>query len=209
VKRFLVTLAEYNRIYRVAHGALVDIGNPERACMFFAAFGALLLNRHYRIPARVVAGAFALCVGEGPTVAFFGKDEGGQIASSSDGFHMWVQTQTHVIDFMAPIYREAFAGRGIDISVPRKMLQRPISSEAQGSGGLAAPGDFITYPDVDLTSELVDRFFGRPANTDLLRIAEAWFGKRLNAQQPIFAMQDNLGELILLSLPDPIATAAW
>jgi hypothetical protein len=94
-------------------------------------FGAYVLNKHYKTPARAVAAAFALCVGDGPDVAFFGEKNNGRLGSSEDRFHMWIQRKTHIVDFMAPIFPppEVFAGIRTGVSIPRKMLQRPISTE--------------------------------------------------------------------------------
>ena len=106
MKKFLLTLSEYNRIHQVARGVIEGLGTAERSCIFFAVFGAYILETRYKIPATAVAGNLALCVADGPKVAFFCRDEGGRIVADSDGFHMWVQTVTHIIDFMAPIFPE-------------------------------------------------------------------------------------------------------
>ncbi len=208
--RFLLPLAEYNRIYQVAHGVLEDIANAERACIFFASFGALVLNKHYKIPARAVAGAFALCVSDRPEIAFFGKrDDDGALLSNSAGFHMWIQTQTHIVDFMAPIFPEAFANTLPGTVIPRKMLQKRLVDELPSAADLKAPGDTIGYPDPTLTQELIDNFFDRPANTDLLQIADAWFAGRRAKQTSSFAMQNDLGQVHRLTLPHSIATGSW
>jgi|EndMetStandDraft_3_1072993.scaffolds.fasta_scaffold01291_9 hypothetical protein len=96
---FLFPLSEYNRVYQVAHGVLKGVpdAKAEKACIFFAAFGGFVLNQKYKINARVVGGAFSLCIGEGD-VAVFGRLEDGRLTSALDAFHMWLQTETHVID---------------------------------------------------------------------------------------------------------------
>lgn len=208
-RRFLLPLSEYNRIYQVSCGVLKDVGKVERGCTFFATFGAYVLNRHYKIPASAVAGAFALCVGDGPDVACFGNDSQGRLCTSEDGFHMWVQTKTHIIDFMAPVFPEAFADTGLGVAIPRKMLQRPISSESRHLEDLCEPGQFITFPDPDFTERLIDNFLSRAVNRDLFHVADAWFGSRRAKQKPRFAMQDNHGNVLSLSLPSTVAAGAW
>jgi hypothetical protein len=209
--RILLPLSEYNRVYQVAHGVIRDIGSAERACIFFAAFGALVLNKHYRIKAQVVAGAFGLCVngGERPDVAFFGRQDGRRLGSDGGGFHMWVQTQTHLVDFMAPIFPEAFAEHGATFGTPRKMLQRPLSEEAPSLDALVKPGDFYGMPNPDLTEELIDGFFDREANGDLLKVADHWFGKRTGKQKPSIMMGDSHGAPLHLTLPRTVATGVW
>ncbi|ENQ7718316.1 DUF2026 family protein [Pseudomonas aeruginosa] len=90
MKKFLLTLSEYNRIHQVARGVIEGLGTAERSCIFFAVFGAYILETRYKIPATAVAGNLAICISDEPKVAFFGRNEGGQIVADSDGFHMWV-----------------------------------------------------------------------------------------------------------------------
>lgn len=202
-------LSEYNRIHQVAHGVLKDIGRPEKACKFFACFGAMVLNKHYKIPARAVAGGFALCVDAEPEVVFFGQAENGHISSSPEGFHMWVQTETHVIDFMAPIFPEAFADTGLTATIPRQMLQRPLTTEARSLDELNTRGAFYTLPDPDMTDAMIGEFLSHPHNTDLLLVADGWYGGRRSKQKHALTMQDNLGERIELRLPATTAIGAW
>lgn len=208
-KKFLLPLDQYNRIHQVAHGVLEQVATVERACVFFACFGSYLLNKHYRIPATAVAGAFALCVNDRQQGVFFGKDKNGAFNSSDDGFHMWIQTKTHIIDFMAPIFPECFAPVDPTIAVPRRMLQRPIGTEAASTANLKRPGDFVTFPNPELSEALTDNFLGRAANTDLLMVGEAWFGSPRARQQPSFAMVNDEGQVHRLSLPGTRATGAW
>ncbi|OJY66547.1 MULTISPECIES: DUF2026 family protein [unclassified Rhizobium] len=92
--------------------------------------GGYVLNQKYKSKARVAGGAFSFCVGE-CDVAVFGRFDGNQLVSARDAFHMWLQTETHMIDFMAPIYREAFSGHPTAAELPRKMMQRPLEDEAK------------------------------------------------------------------------------
>ena len=210
MSKFLLTLSEYNRIYQVAHGVLkgVSEATPEKACLFFAAFGGYVLNQKYKIKASVVGGAFTLCLGESD-VAVFGRLNDDQLVSGHDAFHMWLQTETHIIDFMAPIYREAFSKHPAAATLPRKMMQRLVKDEAESPEALKHPGDFRFYPDTELTEQLLDNFLARPVNADLLQIAIAWYGKRRGKQATSFAMADERGRPIRLSLADTAATGSW
>lgn len=44
MKKFLLTLSEYNRIHQVARGVIEGLGTAERSCIFFAVFGAYILG---------------------------------------------------------------------------------------------------------------------------------------------------------------------
>lgn len=202
-----LTLPEYGRIYEVIYSVLEGRANTPFACMFFAAAGALILNKHYRIPARAVAGAFILCTDSAPSVISIAKNEDGMITSARDGFHMWVQTETHVIDFMAPIFNESIAGKGYP-SVPRKMFQRPLSAEAESIDGLHMPGDYFTMPNIELTDELVDSLFDRAGNVDLLNAVDRWFEKHPKKMDDLCLM-DDLGKIHPLNLSAPAVSGAW
>lgn len=73
--------------------------------MFFATVGALVLNEHYKIASLQAPFSCSL-------TRRLPKNEDGVITSDLDGFHMWIQTQTHVIDFMMPILNESIEGKG-------------------------------------------------------------------------------------------------
>lgn len=206
--KLLLTLPEYRRIYEVIYSVLEGRANTPFACMFFAAAGALILNKHYRIPARAVAGAFLLCTDPAPSVISIAKNDDGMVTSDRDGFHMWVQTETHVIDFMSPIFNEAVKGKGYPGTVPRKMFQRPLSAEVESIEQLRAPGDYFTIPDIELTSELIDSLFDRPANVDLLNAVERWFKKYPKKLDELSLLND-LGEIYKLTLRAPAISGAW
>ncbi|MGN6357449.1 MAG: DUF2026 family protein [Novosphingobium sp.] len=207
--KFLLTLPEYNRIHQVAHGVIKEVGFVEKACTFFAIFGSYVLNKHYGIASRPVAGGFSLCVADGPRCLIYGREVDDKFVWDGDGFHMWVQTATHVIDFSAPIYPEAFAEAQPDVAIPRKMLQKQMVDEKQSIAELSAIGEFISFPDPELSEELTDRFLHRPTNTDLLNVADKWFGSRRAKQRPSLAMGSNDGQIVRLALPAIAARGAW
>lgn len=203
-----LTLPEYNRIYETIYSVLEGRANTPFACMFFAAAGALILNKHYKIPARAVAGAFLLCTDPAPSVISIAKNEDGMVTSDRDGFHMWVQTETHVIDFMAPIFDKSIEGKGYPSSVPRKMFQRLLSAEAESIDNLRAPGDYFTIPNIRLTGELVDSLFDRAGNVDLLNAVDRWFKKHPKKMDDL-SLMDDLGNIHPLRLSAPAVSGAW
>jgi hypothetical protein len=203
-----LTLPEYRRIYEVIYSVLEGRANTPYSCMFFAAAGALILNEHHKIAARPVAGAFFLCVDPELFGISFAKNEDGLITSDLYGFHMWVQTQTHVIDFMAPIFNESIEGKGYHKAVPRKMFQRPISTEAESIEQLRTPGDYFTLPNIELTNERVQTFMDRPSHMDLLGAANRWFKKYPKKLNDLSLLND-LGEMHKLTLSAPPISGVW
>lgn len=207
-KQLLLTLPEYRRIYEVIYSVLDSRANTPYACTFFGIVGAFILQEHYKIPARPVAGGFLLCVDSTPSVISIAKNDNGLVTSDIDGFHVWVQTQTHVIDFMAPIFEESLNGKGFQQTVPRKMFQRPLSGEAESIDELSAPGDYFTLPNIELTNERVQSFMDRPANMDLLSAANRWFRKYPKKLDDLSLMND-LGDVEKLTLRAPPISGAW
>ena len=200
-----LTAGEYERIYQVIHAVLEDRANTPHACMFFAIAGSFILNKHHGIGARPVAGAFLLCVDQAPSVISIGKNEGNTISWDKDNFHMWVQTQHHIIDFIAPIFRESIQAK---LDVPRRMFQRRQDSESPSIDDLAAPGNFYTLPDPDLSSYFVDAFMDRPNHVDLLLAIDAWY-KPYPAPLKQMALLDNFGKVEPLKICAPPIDGMW
>ena len=208
MRNFVLTMHAFNRIHQVIHGTIKDEGNPEKACTMFACIGALILNKHYKIPAQAVAGGLALCVEPGKNM-LFGRDGGGVVEFDEGGFHMWIQTETHVIDFMSPLYQEAFKDVQKDVIIPRRMLQKRLEDEAPSLDELQATGHFYTMPDPDLTERMIDHILARPINTDIIHIADSWFGNKRGKQQPSVTIGSNDGIVRKLRLPYTLARGAW
>lgn len=203
-----LTLPEYRRIYEVIYSVLDGRADTPYACTFFAITGAFILKEHYKIAARPVAGGFLLCVDPTPSVLSIAKNEDGMITSALDGFHVWVQTETHVIDFMAPIFEESAKGKGSPRPVPRKMFQRPFSTESESIDALRAPGDYFTLPNIELTNERVQSFMNRPSRMDLLEAANRWF-KKYPKKLDDLSLMDDLGNIHQLKLSAPPISGAW
>lgn len=207
--KFAITMTEYNRIHQVIHGVIKHGGKVERACTFFSIVGSHLLNERFGIPSAAVAGGFALCVDEGPKCVVYGKEDGGRLGWGDDGFHMWVQTEDYVIDFMAPLYEESFAIAEGGFVIPRKMFQKHRAGCKQELGELQGTGEYLVFPDPELSKQKTDRFFSRPGNADLLQVIDAWFGKRRGRQKPTMTMGINDDTVRHLRLPSTIARSPW
>lgn len=203
-----LTLPEYVRVYEVIYSVLEGRANTPHACIFFATTGALILQEHYKIAARPVAGAFLLCVDQTPTVISIAKNEDGLITSGVDGFHMWVQTETHLIDFMAPIFNESIEGKGYSRMVPRRMFQKLLSGESDSIENLRNPGDYFTLPNIELTNEHVQFIIDRPSHLDLVNAANQWFRKYPKKLGDL-SLRNDLGEVHELKLRAPAISGSW
>lgn len=200
-----LTAQEYERIYQVIHAVLEDRANTPHACIFFAIAGSFILNKHHGIAAGPVAGAFLLCVNSTPSILSIGKSEADTISSDQNNFHMWVQTQRHIIDFMSPIFLESVQER---IDVPRQMFQRRQDSESPSIDEISMPGDFYTLPDPDLSKYFVDAYMDRPDHVDLLLAIDAWY-KPHPTPLASMALLDNHGNVEPLRIVAPKISGAW
>ncbi|MEL7707193.1 DUF2026 family protein [Citromicrobium bathyomarinum] len=208
-RKFALTLGEFNRIYQVIHGTIASETRAEKGCVFFAIAGAYILETHFGIRAKPVAGGFVLRISKDAECIGYAKEVDGAWSWGDDAFHMWVQTDEHVIDFMSPIYQEAFAEAEPKVAIPRRMFQKRFDLEAQNPNDLECLGDFFTFPDPDLSAELGNVFLEQLGNSDLVEIAERWFGSRRRKQRPSIRMAASDGAIVDLKLPSTVATSAW
>lgn len=171
-----LSAADYERIYRLLYATLDPTARVHVACLGFAVGGAALLNERHGIKAGVVAGAAVYYVDRRRNfAATFGHFVNHRLASSANHFHCWIQTESHAIDFMAPIFRESMTSAGHPFAVPRRMFQRPMSAMSASLDDLGAEGDFTLRPDLALTACLVDDFFEREERLDWLTACLQWY----------------------------------
>lgn len=138
----LITRSNYDRIYQVINSILRNEGaNPAVACVFFAGFGAYILERHFGIDAQPRGGLAAYRFSGNDLVVFGERIEGGFTGDESS-FHCWVEAEGWAIDFMAP----AFAALNPELDIPAKMFQRPLKLMAPTLNDLARPGIFSCGP---------------------------------------------------------------
>lgn len=207
-RRHILTLPHYKRIFGTIYSILKGRADTPHACLFFAAAGALILNKYYKIPARAVGGSFILCTDADPSVIVFGEVVDGVLESNGNGFHFWVQTEHHIIDFMAPIYGDGTKNYGATKHVDRKMFSKEITSEANSPNDLVVPGDYFTNPNLELTEELIDNFLDRHVNTDLLQACDQWFEKYPKKMRDI-SLKDETGSVHEVRFKFPTIIGAW
>ena len=110
---------------------------------------------------------------------------------------------------MAPLFPVTFAPQLEEEVIPSMMFQRLRSTEAESPRDLSEVGDFITYPNIELTEMLVDRFLQRATTTDLLQVADTWFGSRRGKLQKQLKIHDSSWEVSELTLPETILSGSW
>lgn len=205
----LLPLPDYQRIYQVAFSVLnaSEIAITHRACLFFAAAGALLLREHYGLPATISAGCMALMLDEQKAnVIVYGREEDGTFVSDDEAFHAWVQCDGWLLDFMAPIIGVALREDGRNWHVPRRMLQRLLSERKSSIGEIQKTGDLFSRHDAGLAELLIDRQPNQFA--DLLNVCQAWYRRPPKPLRDI-AMADSHGPTKRLVAKAPAIEGAW
>lgn len=204
-------LRDYERAFRVIHSVIGGAdGTPETACVIFSCVGAYFLSKLYGIKSHVVAGAalFRVHPSADNIMVIGAMDENNRPCSTVERFHMWVESQTHVFDFQAPLFKNTLSAQSPGSpAVPARMFQRGIVEETDGSFDMV--GDFALYPNPKLTHDLTEHFFDRQLNIDVLKVCEAWFRKPPAPISPTFSMMSEQGEVKTMALSPIRLDSAW
>lgn len=208
-KRFLLPLADYQRIYQVIYSVLQasDNARTHRACIFFASAGTMLLREHYRLDATISVGGTALMVDEAKAnVMVYGRMEGDELVNDSNSFHAWVECDGWLIDFMAPIMGDALKEDGAPFNVPRKMLQKRLADRLPDPRAIQHEGEFYCRSDRSLANEVLDH--QGLQFSDLIHVCTTWYRK---PPKPMPSM--SLGGTDMtpkpLALKAPAIVGAW
>ncbi|WP_210558284.1 MULTISPECIES: DUF2026 family protein [unclassified Pseudomonas] len=207
-----ISIPEYNRIFQVLHSVSTAFDDRSRAsCLFYNTVGAFLLERSLGIPARALMGAAFFRVDDttDTVLCFAERDESGVFIGTLKGFHCWVETEHHIIDFTAPVYRKYLADLGSNIKLPRKMFQKPKELMAHSHEHLMVEGDYYVEPNAKLTLELGLRGARNAEMGDLANACLQWFKrppKKMKGTLPLMSDQGQLTEIKLTGLS---AVGSW
>lgn len=201
-----ITLRQYQTIHRIVSsvGAVFSHGTGV-SCQFYNVTGAHILSKALKIKARPVMGAafIRLKVGQDGMLTFAEIDNSGYV-STPNGFHCWVETATHYIDFTAPEYSDAL---GHD--VPQKMFQKQKSDIAESIDYLINPGDFLFIENESLTNHLLTKMGSSHASHDLATICADWYKKYQKKNIKSMSVIDDLGEVVSIYLKKCNLDSAW
>jgi len=171
--------ADYQRIFRIIKG-VYDAAAPQTldTSVFFSVAGAHLIESFYRKRCQPVAGAaFYKLDDAAHSVLAFHDGGAPEHLSSAKGFRCWVMCEGSIIDFMAPLFREALAESGTDSTCSRMMFQKPLAAMADSRLLMRKPGDFFMLPNVGLTQELLAPVYASDEVQDLLALCAHWYRK--------------------------------
>lgn len=205
----IIPLRDYERIFRVMFSVIDNHARTAHACLFFSIVGSLILRKEYKLDARPVAGAAAYMTNAATNdVVMFGRLEDDGLASYDDAFHCWIEADGVVVDFLAPLFEESIRTYGHDMTVPKRMFQKPKAAMVASLMDFRKEGDFFLVPNADLSRQLFATFMKRVSATDLGNVCVAWYVRPPKPLKPM-KMQDDLGNIEDLTLRGPTLTSAW
>jgi hypothetical protein len=153
-----VTIKKFNLISTAIQGVIPHLFESvpaHKSCVTFACLGAAWLRYAQGVGCSVVAGAYALRHPTHQRILAFGEERGEDILATKNGFHMWVETKTHLIDFSSPLYPDVAAERWSDAPLPRNMMNMAKSEIAHSHDDLFLGRSLYRTQDLDLTKSLL------------------------------------------------------
>ena len=208
-----ITVVEYERLFRVIHAALTQVGHdPAQASLFFAVAGAFVLRRHHRLSnVCPVAGAAAYAL-TGSEPLCFGTAEGDTLVADADHHHCWIEADGWVIDLYAPLFAALLSARCAAPSpgsaLPPRMFQRPALPPT-GIERLSAPGGYLHRINEKLTTQRLQGFAETASYADLVRLCERWYVRPPKKIAPAVAVTSEDGSTLTLALSPLRLAGAW
>jgi hypothetical protein len=208
--RMLIPLADFERIFRIIDGMLLnERGDRLKACTFYNIIGAEILRTHYRLEARPVAGFAAYKLDESNDVLTFATTKDGAFITDNDAFHCWVQCEDWFLDFTSPLFEEIFAAAGSYKHYERKMFQKRRTGMCILYSELREPSDFLYEENPELTKSIVKIFFSMQPYKDILNICVDWHRRTPNKMQEVQNIWDAAGQVKETRLSPLVLTGAW
>lgn len=198
---------DYDKIFRIINGvaAYANKGAPP-SCLFYNVTGALILSSIYKIDARPVLGAAFIKVNTDTDFALAFADSDYESCSSNiNGFHCWIETPTHIIDFTAPIYSE-YPNL---TQLPKLMFQKHKSEMSNSHFELDSAGDFFFKPNIPLTIDRLKAGFQDTKFNDFAQIALDWSKNSTKKLLNQMKIQADDGEVIELNASKINLTGSW
>jgi hypothetical protein len=207
----LIPLLDYLRIHNVIRSVLDSVdAHTAHACMFFSVAGAAILQEFYKKDATPVAGAAFLLLEEQQRNAMaFATLTQGKVQSTDSSFHALVLCDGYAVDFMAPTFPETCKAAGYPFIAQRRMFQKRWADMAPSHEHLDRAGDFHFAPNPELTADLLQSFFKKPAAGDLVKVCLHWYQRPPKSILSELNMQNDLGEVTRIRLQNRAVSGVW
>lgn len=202
----VLPLPHFQRISNAAAGLiLAESGRLIGKCVLFGLMGEQLLRRRYNFKdARVVVGAFAVCIAPKHVLAFSGHEGP---TNNIQGFHCWIEAGGFVFDFSSFLY-PSLASEKSGIVCPALMFQKPIGKKAQSLEELRLPGDFYLQEDESLREKTIEPTLEVIAVQDDLEILASWY-RPPPKSMPVIGLAKGNSHPEPVSLHNAVFIGAW
>lgn len=211
-------LQEFNTISIATQSVLRSVAIPEyfpdlnRSCTMFAFCGALALTEVYRIPAKVYAGSFFVRQPKSEIVLSYAEKDTIVGDDTRQGFHAWVETETHIIDFMSPLYPailEAHPDNTQKLKFENRMLQIRLQDDAQSWREFEDGKSIFALATKNRTQYIASRIFSTPALKDIASLTSQWVDKLRKKPGVEMDICDNYGRHTRLKPHGLASKGAW
>ena len=209
-KRPPIPFADYQRIFQVLYTLLETAdGYTYKGCKFYAVAGAFLLHHHYKLDAQPMMGAAAFKLNANEAL-FYGRVEDNKVMSDENAFHAWIECDGYMIDFMAPMFREALQSTGSTAKVDRRMFQKSLGLDAPAFDQIPEPGNFCRSVNFELTSQMRHDFTEDNLESDLVKIASDFYRRPPKTLDRNYEIYDTkVKGPVSIKLSAPTVTGIW
>lgn len=209
MSNLLISKVDYQRIFRTIFSVLQNEGaDLPHSCLWFNVIGAAILNRHYGIKARPVAGTAGYRVSaEERGIILFSSIVDDKLTVDDQGWHCWIETDEWFVDFMAPLF--PILAKEHSVLCAPNMMQRKIRFMKESINDLHVPGDFFAAPDADITKERLQHFASLPVNHDFIEMCSQWYAKPPKQMAPGIEIFGNMGQRNYVELSRFEVKGAW
>jgi len=207
-----VTENEFNLLSTAIQGLLLKTGfakDHEENSTLFSMFGTVIVMGQLGIPCSPVAGDWYIHHPDGQRVLGIGKSVGKRTNPNWAGFHTWIQTETHIIDLMSPMYPEIFPAANSPFPLQRRMLQLPRKDDAKNWEEFQQGAPLMTVPNEELTDALLAKVADDQRCEDLAGALVHWWPKLKEDTKATLALYPDGGEGLAIARTGHSAEGVW
>lgn len=211
-KQSTITEMDFNLISTAIQGLLSKTGlvkDHETSASLFAILGAVIIRNKLGVHCRPVAGEWYVNHPDGLSVLGIGSAIGDCAGAKQAGFHMWIQTETHIIDLMSPLYPEIFPAANSPFPFQRRMLQLPKNADAKSWDEFQRGAPLLTLPDVELTDATMEQVASDQRCEELAGVLLEWWPKLKLEAKSVVTLYQRGGEIRTISCAGYEAKGAW
>jgi len=211
-ERNTITENDFNLLSTAIQGLLLKTGfakDQEENSALFSMFGAVIVMGKLGVPCSPVAGDWYIHHPNGQAVLGIGRADRKRAEPNLAGFHAWIQTETHIIDLMSPMYPEIFTAANSLSPVPRKMLQVPRTDDANNWEEFRQGAPLMAVPNEELTDALLEKVASDQRCDDLAGALLHWWPKLKADSKAILALYPDGGEGLVIARTGHTAKGGW